>query len=516
MRTNTSGLSKTVWQLLFLGSLIVILFFVWKKNTALTQHSQSDMLKPLETNEPRPLPELEKNPPDTAHHRALTDAANIRELFIAGHFHEVETFIESQIGHGVTPWDLRSWTDFYLKQLKDDPENATFDIEVPRANGWVEHSPNNTYAYTFRGHVYYNLAWQARGTKFSRDTPAHSFKVFNQYLELAELDVKKALEIDPGNDYAWVSLIAINRQRSGTRAEEFNTLESALAQTPGSYRILNAFLISLQPKWGGTEKLMFSFARYYAEKETEFPQFALLISQAHKFKAQRIAREKSRLDKKTGRIGKDESSYWKHFYQYFENEAIWAEYSKGYLTVFKAYPNFAEGLYEYAETAKGSGRKELAIAYYERAMEADASFLSTDKVYQFAKFLRKERYDDKASLYYRLYLDLLPDYTSEKNAFYAADYIGWQYARKGDWFASFPYYKLAYDLDPKSVKTVANYCNALFNIHRYDEGIPYCEKAIDINPDHSWSYFMLSQIYQRKGDVDKAGQYMEKYNSFAK
>ncbi|PCH63160.1 MAG: hypothetical protein COC09_06500 [Gammaproteobacteria bacterium] len=74
----------------------------------------------------------------------------------------------------------------------------------------------------------------------------------------------------------------------------------------------------------------------------------------------------------------------------------------------------------------------------------------------------------------------------------------------------------ALTLDPETEKTVANYCNALFNIHRYDEGIQYCEKAISINPNHSWSYFMLSQIYQRKGDPEKSRLYSEKYESFSK
>ncbi|MBL1433452.1 MAG: hypothetical protein COC09_05920 [Gammaproteobacteria bacterium] len=518
MGKNTLEPSKTIWQLFFLASLIVILFFVWDKNPLKYRFSltNSDNKPLFDITGPPPLPELRKTPADTAYSNALVKASNTRKLFVNGEHTEVEQFIESQRGQGPTPWDLRSWIDFYLKQLKDDPESAVFETEIPRANKWVEFSPDSTYSHTFRAHIYYDLAWQARGGKFANKTPKHSLEVFNQYIDLAEIDIKNALKIDPGNDYAWMLLILINRQRSGNHQEEFNTLKEALELSPGSYRITSSFLISLQPQWGGSEKLMSSFARFYLEKKHEYPQLAQLISQAHELKAQRIAREKSKLDKRSGKIGKDESTYWKHFYQYFENETIWTEYSQGYQTAFDAYPNYAEGLHEYARVAKGSNRKELAIKYYERAIQADASFLGSDKVYQFAKYLRKERYDSKANQYYRLYLNILPDYTEDKNAFYAADYVGWQYAREGDWYASFPYYKLTYDLDPETEKTVANYCNALFNIHRYDEGIQYCEKAISINPNHSWSYFMLSQIYQRKGDPEKSRLYSEKYESFSK
>ena len=130
-------------------------------------------------------------------------------------YEEVENFIETERKPGYTPWDIRSWIDFYIKQLKDDPENAVFEIEVPRANDWVENSPNSTYSHTFRGQVFYDLAWQARGTKFSRETPEHSFKEFDQYLELSKIDFEKALEIDPSNDFAWMYMISINRRRSG-------------------------------------------------------------------------------------------------------------------------------------------------------------------------------------------------------------------------------------------------------------------------------------------------------------
>ncbi|MBL4850786.1 MAG: tetratricopeptide repeat protein [Gammaproteobacteria bacterium] len=502
-------MSKTVWQLLFLASLLMIMWFVWDRNST---ENKSSVLPFLEKVVAQPLPQLVKNPPRTAYVIATNKASKIKQSFLAREFKKVESFIESERKNGYTPWDLRSWIDFYIKQLKDDPEKAIFEIEIPRANDWVEHSPDNTYSHSFRGQVYYDLAWQARGKKFSRETPEYSFDVFNQYLKLAEIDIKKALEIDPGNDFAWMQLIAIKRQRSGNHRDEFDTLQSALEQVPNSYRIASSFLHSLQPKWGGSEKLMFGYAKHYAEQEP--PVFTQLISQAHRHKAQWIAREKSALDKKSADSDKDENTFRKHFYRYFENDSIWTEYSQGLKKAFKNYPNYTEGLYEYAWTARKSGRIELAIEYFERAMQADAAFLGTDKIYSFAKFLRKERYDDKANQYYRLYLDLLPDYTNDKDTFYAADYVGWQYSRKGDWFASFPYYKLTYELDPESEKTVANYCNALFNIHRYDEGIPYCEKAIEINPNHSWSYFILSKIYERKGDPTIAAQYMEKYDSF--
>ncbi|MBN4073811.1 MAG: hypothetical protein COC05_05850 [Gammaproteobacteria bacterium] len=385
MTDTKKNTPKVVWQLLFFVSLLVILWFIWSQNTAGNNTSVS--LPFIKKMAALPLPELIKNRPETAYTHAIDKATKLKILFLSQKYEEVENFIETERKPGYTPWDIRSWIDFYIKQLKDNPENAVFEIEVPRANDWVEHSPNSTYSHTFRGQVFYDLAWQARGNKFSRETPKHSVKEFAQYLELSKIDFKRALEIDPSNDFAWMYMILINRQHSGVSDNDFKTFQNALDQVPSSYRVYNSFLIALQPKWGGSNRLMSSYVKNYTDIKKQYPALAQLASTVHKFKAQQIARKRSKLDKQLAAKKKDQSTYWKHFYEYFENETIWNKYSSGYQTVFDSHPNYAEGLHDFAEVAKGSGRTELAINYYERAMKADAPFLGADKIYFFAKYL---------------------------------------------------------------------------------------------------------------------------------
>jgi len=69
------------------------------------------------------------------------------------------------------------------------------------------------------------------------------------------------------------------------------------------------------------------------------------------------------------------------------------------------------------------------------------------------------------------------------------------------------------ELTPDSARSLSNYCNALYNIHEYDEGIKYCNQAIEIDPEHSWSYNVLAQIYKRTGDSEKSQHYQNLYNS---
>jgi tetratricopeptide (TPR) repeat protein len=62
----------------------------------------------------------------------------------------------------------------------------------------------------------------------------------------------------------------------------------------------------------------------------------------------------------------------------------------------------------------------------------------------------------------------------------------------------------------------SNYCNALYNIYEYDEGIKYCNQAIEVDPEHSWSYYVLAEIYKRTGDSEKSQNYQNLYKSMTK
>ncbi|ODS24396.1 hypothetical protein AB835_03600 [Candidatus Endobugula sertula] len=103
------------------------------------------------------------------------------------------------------------------------------------------------------------------------------------------------------------------------------------------------------------------------------------------------------------------------------------------------------------------------------------------------------------SFFYDKYLHIASAEENPIKVYEAADYVGWYLSTKGSWQKAYKYYELVYKLRPDSARAVSNYCNALFNVHRYDEAIAYCNEAIELDSDHPWSYYILSKTYERKG-----------------
>lgn len=448
----------------------------------------------------------------TAFSKAWARARKTRQLYLAQDYEAVEQEIASARQTGYTPWYLGSWMAFYFKYLRDDPEQANSVRDISRAEQWLENSPNSLYAHTYLGDLYTDLGWTARGAKFRKDTPEQNFGEMKQYFKLAIAEYRKALAINPQNVYASRQLVRMAKSNCNREdlAEAFN---QAIKYTRDYYYLYGSYVDALQPKWCGSNQEMFEFARRYAQDNEQNPVLARLVSRVHEYSADQLARKKSKYAWVRSYFKFEESGYWARYFRYFRDETIWQEYTQAYKIVFRAFPNYADGLYQYARAARQSGRIQTSLKYFELAMRADAAFLGEEKVYWIAGNFSKANHPAQASRYYRRYLDLVPENSDPSKVAYAADYVGWQYARERKYQESFPYYKKAAMLLPNSARSIANYCNAFFNNHEYESGKKYCKKAIDIDPNHAWSYNILSMIYTRTGDPVKSSEYRDKYNS---
>jgi len=451
---------------------------------------------------------------ETSFSRAKAKADKVQQQFLAADYANVEFEIESARNRGYTPWYLGSWQAFYFKYLREDPE-ATNPEDIERAMQWTKNSPDNTYAFAFLGDLYTNLGWEARGGEFAHETPKESFKKMYEFFNLAIVAYNKALEIDPANVYASRELLSMSRT-GRLKIDKNRVFEEAIKHRPDYYYLYQSYLTDLDPRWGGSVDQMFEFARRYSGDDSAYPALSRLISKAHEYRANQLALKRSRLDPPVGQADVDWKVYWKEYYKYFRDDEVWDEYSHAFETVFTAFPGYADGLHRYAIVAEGSGRKQTALKYFEKSMQADAVLLGADKVFRFAGVLRAANYNAQANKYYRMYLDLSPDYIDAKNAHAAADFVGWQYSTEGKYKESFPYYKIVAELTPDSARSLSNYCNALYNIYEYEEGIKYCNQAIEIDPEHSWSYYILAEIYKRTGDSEQSLHYQNLYSGMTK
>ncbi len=497
---------------------------------------------------------------DSDYDQALKRAAELRETFLAEKYDEVESFLES-IRAEPTSWDLSSLTRFYLKRLKEFPGTVDLETDLAHAKKWILQSPESDFAYTFRAHIYHIKGWDARGSKRAHETPEENFTKMEEYLRFAIADYYQALAINQKNDYACASLIALSKASSDLGLDYHDLLESAEKHLPNSYYVKQRYIDRSKPKWGGSLEYMFYFAR--SQDTKEHPQLAMLLAYAHEYRADQYARKKilnilddteevspkntfqqfldkilemilgavshandkqehitidrKALEKIKPKKKKDYTEYWNRYGEYFANENIWMEYSNAYQTVFSVQPNFVEGLFEYARSARNASRLEVADEYYDRAISAGARFLEREQAYYIGRFHQDENKNpNKANKYYRLYLELDPYYLDVSKASYAADYVNWQYSKHGAFKQAFPYSKLAYDLKPDDKRIVANYCTAFVNLYRYADGIPYCMESLAIDDDYSWPHFMLAQIYQNLGDSEKYNYHYGRYQSLSK
>jgi len=451
---------------------------------------------------------------ETQYSRAKASARKTRELLRQSDYQSLEAEITSPRSSDYTPWYAGSWIAFYFRNLRDNANKVT-DQDVLRAKQWLEEIPDSIYALSYMGYLYSDLGWSARGNQYRQDTPEQNFDNMRKYFKLAKDEYEKALSFEPQNAYASRQLLEIARANCH-REDLQNTFRNAVKHTQDYYYLYKSYLNALQQKWCGDAEKMFAFARKFSGSNNTHPALSRLLGQAHEYRASQIGGTNSILDPLFIYLDPEASLYNIKYYRYFRDEDVWDEYSRSYEILFEAFPDYADALYQYARTAHKSGHKQTALKYFEKAMNADAAFLGADRAYYVATIFHYANHKAQAGRYFELYLNLLNEGEGDqKKVAYSAEYVGWRYAIKQEYETSFPYYKKAAELSPTSAHAISNYCNALFNIHRYEEAIKFCKGAIKIDPNYTWSYNILSKIYARIGEPMKSAEYSDQYKSLS-
>ena len=451
---------------------------------------------------------------ETLYSHAYASAQKASDFLRQGDYQSLEIEFALPRKTDYTPWYAGSWMAFYFRNLHENTSKVT-DRDVFRAKQWLENSPQNIYALSYLGFLYSELGWSARGNKFRQDTADDNFVEMRKFFKLARINYEASLEIKTDNVYASRQLLEIARSTCN-REDLRKTFQAAVKYTQDYYYLYKSYLNALQQKWCGDAEQMFAFAREYASANNTYPILTRLLGLAHEYRASQLARKKSMLDPFLSYFDPDTSLYSQKYYRYFHDADVWEEYSKSYEVLLNEFPDYADAIYQYARTAHRSGRKQTALKYFEKAFNADAAFLGADRAYYVATIFHYANHKPQAGIYFELYLNLLTGKGDREKVAYAAEYVGWQYAIRQEYETSFPYYKRAAELSPGSAHSISNYCNALFNIHRYEEAITVCKDAIRIDPKYAWSYNILSKIYSRTGDTMKSTEFGNQYNQLLK
>lgn len=126
-------------------------------------------------------------------------------------------------------------------------------------NEWVLQYPDKYQPYLARAFYYEYLGWESRDYDWIQDTKKEQLVRMVDYFRQSDTDIQKALHINSKLIFAYYLEISMN---NAVGSHKFATLalNKALKITPYAFRVRIAYILGLEPRWGGSYELMDSFA----------------------------------------------------------------------------------------------------------------------------------------------------------------------------------------------------------------------------------------------------------------
>ncbi|MGN6111403.1 MAG: hypothetical protein ACTHOC_00070 [Luteimonas sp.] len=141
------------------------------------------------------------------------------------------------------------------------------------ARAWRDASPDSAFARTALGLVLEQRGWNARGTKYVKDTPDAKLREMERYFADAATELSAALQTDGKLMPACVGLMEIGRQSSDDL--QSGATAACLQAEPASYAAIEELMTAAEPRWGGSDEQMRSVAAYALARVDRNPLLAL-------------------------------------------------------------------------------------------------------------------------------------------------------------------------------------------------------------------------------------------------
>lgn len=170
-----------------------------------------------------------------------------------------------------------------------DPDDRAFFAErlaewrgVPGWIGeWLRGDESSAAAHLIAGRHAIYWAWQARGSGAASAVEDESWRLFFGRLNMAEMLLKRAAELDPGDPTPWAFMVISARGLQTEKTEKRVRFEEAIKRAPHHRVAHSQMLQNLCKKWGGSHEAMFDFARAAAAKAPPDCALHTLIAEAH-------------------------------------------------------------------------------------------------------------------------------------------------------------------------------------------------------------------------------------------
>lgn len=118
-------------------------------------------------------------------------------------------------------------------------------------NRWTNADPMSAFALAARGFYYKSAAEAARGGEYARNTPDASFEEMHRLAAKAKKDLDTSLRMAPNLTAAYDALISVGMVTSD-EALIARSIKAGLALDPADERIYLDWMLTSQPRWGGS------------------------------------------------------------------------------------------------------------------------------------------------------------------------------------------------------------------------------------------------------------------------
>jgi len=151
-------------------------------------------------------------------------------------------------------------------------------------DAWVAARPRSAHALVARATYHVATARRRRGNAAVRDVPPEGLEAMQEFSKRAIDDLTAAVQRDSTHLVAYETMIGAT-QLAGARDAATQALTRGLAMHRGSFNLYHAFVLTLWPRWGGSEQAMADFGERAARDSASNPRLVTLRGAVYQSRA---------------------------------------------------------------------------------------------------------------------------------------------------------------------------------------------------------------------------------------
>jgi hypothetical protein len=205
---------------------------------------------------------------------ATVDKRAMLRALRAHRFEQLDAWIEGAQAELEGDWHKEYWVTDAIGAF--DQANPALKSLL---DAWVQQRPDSWAARAARGAHRLAMGWHERGYDWRWKTPPENFEAMAKLHRNAAPDLIDALKLNPRAITVYTDLLWALTANGAPKILARKVLETAVARCPDCMQARVAYIISLEPRWGGSYARMEAFAAESARGSAN-PRVRVLVAYA--------------------------------------------------------------------------------------------------------------------------------------------------------------------------------------------------------------------------------------------